>query len=475
MTKLTIPEFKNVSVLVAGDLMLDRYWFGSTGRISPEAPVPIVRIEDTIEKPGGAGNVAMNIVSLGAGCDVVGITGKDAKADILAKCLEENNIGCGIYSMPGMDTITKLRVISRHQQLIRLDFEKSIPGSASGELEQKFVANLGKSDVVVLSDYAKGTLSEVSALIKLAKQAGKPVLVDPKGNCFEKYSGATVLTPNFSEFETVVGTCASEQEFEHKAAQLRKDLALDALLITRSEKGMSLFQAKGDPVHLPAETKEVFDVTGAGDTVIALLASSIGAGLSVSQAARIANIGAGLVVGRLGAASVTASELRIAARRDIGGAHRVVSEAELLELVARARKHGESIVMTNGCFDLLHAGHVAYLQEASQLGDRLVVAVNDDASVTRLKGDGRPVMPVEERMSVLAGLQSVDWVVAFTDDTPEKLICNVLPDLLVKGGDYKPESIAGYKCVTANGGSVEVLRFHAGRSSSVIIDKLRGK
>ncbi|MEE8118490.1 MAG: bifunctional D-glycero-beta-D-manno-heptose-7-phosphate kinase/D-glycero-beta-D-manno-heptose 1-phosphate adenylyltransferase HldE [Gammaproteobacteria bacterium] len=475
MTKLTIPDFKNVTVLVAGDLMLDRYWFGQTGRISPEAPVPVVRIEDTVEKPGGAGNVAMNITSLGASCNVVGITGKDAESVLLAKCLQENGIGCGIHAVAEMETITKLRVISRNQQLIRLDFESGPSEAELPALEKLFTAQLKKTNTVILSDYAKGTLGGVSSLIKIARQAGKPVLVDPKGGDFEKYAGATLLTPNYPEFEVVAGVCANETEFETKAMQLMQSLGLDALLVTRSEKGMSLFQKDCDPVHLPAETREVFDVTGAGDTVIALLASSIGAGASVLNAARIANLGAGLVVARLGAASVSASELQIAARRDIEGAHRVISQTELLELVGNARKHGESIVMTNGCFDILHAGHVAYLKEASQLGDRLIVAVNDDASVSRLKGAGRPVLTVEERMSVLAGLDSVDWVVSFSEETPEKLICTVLPDLLVKGGDYKPADIAGYDCVTRGGGTVKILRYHAGRSSTSIIEKLRGK
>ena len=469
-----VPEFGGVRVLVTGDVMLDRYWYGDTARISPEAPVPVVHVREDAERPGGAGNVAANIVSLGARATVLGATGSDAAAAALGKALGALGVASELLAVTGAATIVKLRVISRHQQLIRLDFEGDLGAVDRAALLRAFTARLADCDVVVLSDYGKGTLVEPQALICAARAHGKPVLVDPKGRDFAKYRGATLLTPNLGEFEAVVGPARADAEIATKGEALRQELELDALLVTRSEAGMTLLRAGSPPLHLPTQAHEVFDVTGAGDTVIGVLASALGAGLSLADATRLANLAAGLTVAKLGAASVTPIELRLAARRALGdAAHAVLDEAELMDAVTHARAQGESLVMTNGCFDILHAGHVAYLREARKRGDRLIVAVNDDASVTKLKGDGRPVNTLADRMAVLAALESVDWVVPFSEDTPERLICRVLPDVLVKGGDYKPDQIAGHKCVTKNGGRVEVLQFVAGASTSKIIDAIK--
>ncbi len=349
---IRIPDFSNVRVLVAGDVMFDRYWYGATARISPEAPVPVVRVGGEEGRPGGAGNVAANIASVGAQATVIGATGRDDAADRLARALDACGVACDFLRVDGMETITKLRVISRHQQLIRLDFEPDGQVIDAAAFNRKVVDALGVHDVLVISDYAKGTLGDTQALIAAARKAGKPVLVDPKGQGYRRYRGATLLTPNLGEFEAVAGACPDEATLVEKGRRLREDLALDALLVTRSEHGMTLITSD-DVLHLPAQALEVFDVTGAGDTAIALLAAGLAAGLPLPDAAALGNFAAGLVVAKLGAASVTPAELKLAMKHRTGGAAGVLEEDELLEAVRFARGHGERVVMTNGCFDIL--------------------------------------------------------------------------------------------------------------------------
>src|SRR3569623_407143 len=449
--KIHIPHFDKARVLVVGDVMLDRYWHGATSRISPEAPVPVVRVEEAEDRPGGAANVALNIAALGAHADLVGVTGEDEAATILARRLEAADVNCSFERLNAVPTITKLRVISRHQQLIRLDFEGGLPGFTPDVLLVRMQRALPAADVVVFSDYGKGTLAAIGALIAAARAAGKPVLVDPKSRAFGIYRGATLVTPNLAA-----------QNFE-------------ALLSTRGEHGMTLLQRGREALHLPARAREVYDVTGAGDTVISALAAALAAGESLPQATAFANLAAGIVVGKLGTATVSVPEIRRALREDFAPERGVVSEQQLLAAVDDARAHGEIVVMTNGCFDILHAGHVAYLEEARKLGDRLIVAVNDDASARRLKGAARPVNPRDQRMAVLAALKSVDWVVPFSEDTPERLICAVRPRYLVKGGDYRPEQIAGHRCVAEHGGEVVVLKFMEGHSTTRIIERCKGE
>jgi D-beta-D-heptose 7-phosphate kinase/D-beta-D-heptose 1-phosphate adenosyltransferase len=469
---LSIPDFSGASVLVAGDVMLDRYLFGGTERISPEAPVPVVQIRATDNRAGGAANVAVNLASLGVNTTVIGMVGQDDEAAVLTALLEQQKITCRFEAVANWPTTTKTRVQSRGQQLIRLDREeqRAFGGDALlGSLQQ----SLKSAHAVVLSDYGKGALANVSAMIDLCRKAKIPVLVDPKGSAFDKYRGATVLTPNQSEFESVAGVCESDDELVARARTMIAELDLGALLVTRSEKGMLLVEASDEPVFLSTRAREVFDVTGAGDTVIAVLAGALASGESVAAAAALSNFAAGLVVRKIGVASVSPSEIRAALHQRGQGGRGFVTEVELAALVSEAKLQNESIVMTNGCFDFLHAGHVAYLEEAKSLGDRLVVAVNDDESVRRLKGADRPVNALQERMAVLAGLAAVDWVVPFSEDTPARLIQMMLPDVLVKGGDYRPDDIAGAKDVLRNGGEVRVLAFREGHSSSNIIDKLR--
>jgi len=469
--KIHIPQFEAARVLVAGDAMLDRYWHGSTSRISPEAPVPVVRVDQAEERPGGAGNVALNIAALGAQVSLVAVTGADDTAQTLANQLEAAGVRCRFHSVPGMATVTKLRVMSRHQQLIRLDFEGGIPGFDGSGLVAPFGEGLADADVVVLSDYGKGALGAVQALIQATRAAGLPVLVDPKNRDFSLYRGATLVTPNLAEFESVVGHCRDEQEIAAKGTALMAEHDLDALLITRGEQGMTLLRRDSAALHLPARAREVYDVTGAGDTVISVLAATLAAGEDLAQATALANLAAGIVVAKLGTATVSVPEIRRALHEDGVVERGVVSDEQLLAAVEQARGRGETVVMTNGCFDILHAGHVAYLQEARRLGERLIIAVNDDDSVRRLKGATRPINSLDHRMAVLAALQCVDWVVPFAEDTPRDVICRVRPDYLVKGGDYRPEQVAGYDCVTAGGGQVKILDYHAGHSTSRIIER----
>ena len=469
---LQVPSFQSARVLVAGDVMLDRYWFGPTDRVSPEAPVPVVQIKEIDERAGGAANVAVNLASLGTKTRLLGVVGNDDAGKTLESLLTLLNIECRFSRPPDVPTITKLRVLSRNQQLLRMDFEEH-PESAGAEVANELGACLENTDLVILSDYAKGALSQVQNLISACRTASVPVLVDPKGSDFDRYRGATSLTPNLSEFEAVVGPCADEETLVERAHRLRESLDVDCLLITRSDKGMTLAGPGDSVLHLPAEAREVFDVTGAGDTVIAVFGAALAAGLTPDAAAGLSNLAAGLVVRKLGVAAVTASELSLALHQRGKGGRGLVDRGQAVEFVREAQARGEKVMMTNGCFDILHAGHVAYLEEAKALGDRLLVAVNDDASVKSLKGDSRPVNLLEDRMAVLSGLAAVDWVVPFSEESPEALICDVLPDVLVKGGDYQPEQIAGADCILANGGEVRVLSYREGRSTSSIIDSIK--
>ena len=471
--KVILPDFRRAGVLVVGDVMLDRYWYGPTNRISPEAPVPVVKVETIEERPGGAANVAMNIAALGADSRLIGLTGIDDAARALGDKLGEVSVTCDFVAVATHPTITKLRILSRNQQLIRLDFEQGFDGVDAGPMLERIRQALPAAGALVLSDYAKGALAKVEDIITLARAAGVPVLVDPKGTDFSRYRGATMLTPNLSEFEAVAGPCRDEDDLVRRGMTLIADYALSALLITRSEQGMTLLQPGKDPLHLPTQAQEVYDVTGAGDTVIGVLAAALAAGNSLEESCFLANAAAGVVVGKLGTSTVSPVELENAIRGRADTGFGIMTEEELAQAVAQARRRGEKVVMTNGIFDILHAGHVSYLANARRLGDRLIVAVNSDDSTRRLKGESRPVNPLAQRMVVLSALEAVDWVVPFEEDTPQRLIAGILPDLLVKGGDYQPHEIAGSQEVWANGGDVRVLNFEDGCSTTNIINSIK--
>ena len=473
---INLPEYTNANVLVIGDVMLDRYWHGPTERISPEAPVPVLNVQKVEDRPGGAANVALNIATLGAKVNLIGLVGDDEPATALKNTLKSVSGKSNFVVQADFQTITKLRVLSRHQQLIRLDFEQSLNQTSSTAMLKKVDLALdGNYPVIILSDYNKGALIDVQAMINIARSKKIRILVDPKGSDFEKYRGATLLTPNLSEFEAVVGSCPTESILVEKGLKLLTDYNLDALLVTRSEHGMTLIQRDKKAVHLPTLAQEVYDVTGAGDTVISVLAASLAAGSSLESACLLANAAAGVVVGKIGTSTVNTIELANAVYNKQEQGFGVLSEEQLKVAVQLAQHRGEKIVMTNGCFDILHAGHVSYLNTAKEQGDRLIVAVNSDHSVRKLKGEGRPINTIERRMAVLEGLGSVDWVIEFNDETPRNLIANILPDLLVKGGDYKIEEIAGGKEVINNGGDVRILQFKDGCSTSKIIEEIRKK
>ncbi len=472
--KSALPAFAQAPVLVVGDVMLDRYWYGSTTRISPEAPVPVIKVTRTEDRPGGAANVALNIAALGAPVRLIGVTGADEAADALTEQLHSVGVQTHFQRIVGQPTIVKLRAMSRQQQLLRMDFEDSFNTDADALLAE-VESVLDSVKVMVLSDYGKGSLLNHQALLAAAKQRGVAVLADPKGTDFSIYRGATLLTPNLAEFEAVVGHCTDEAQLMQRGAIMLQELELEALLITRGEQGMTLLRHGVPALHLPARAREVFDVTGAGDTVISTMAAVLAAGESLPQAMTLANLAAGIVVAKLGTATISAPELRRAIQREEGAERGVLSLQQLKAAVEDARAQGERVVFTNGCFDILHAGHVSYLEQAREQGDRLIVAVNGAASVTRLKGPGRPINSVDRRMAVLAGLGAVDWVVSFSEDTPENLITLLKPDILVKGGDYGVEQVVGAELVYAYGGEVRVLGLVENSSTTAIVEKIRNK
>ncbi|MDO9269697.1 MAG: bifunctional D-glycero-beta-D-manno-heptose-7-phosphate kinase/D-glycero-beta-D-manno-heptose 1-phosphate adenylyltransferase HldE [Methylobacter sp.] len=467
------PEFGQARIIVIGDLMLDRYWSGQAARISPEAPVPVVRVKTIEDRVGGAGNVALNIAKLGGKVTLLAVVGDDTEGEILRRLLEAEGVACDFVVEQEIRSICKLRVMAQHQQLIRIDFEETSLQFDSDALLARLVERLPENNTVVFSDYGKGTLADVSTYIIKAKQAGVKVLVDPKGVDYQRYAQADLITPNLSELQAVVGIPKNEDNLIEKGRGLLKRYQIPTLLLTRGEAGMTLIQ--DDQVHsLPAQAKDVFDVTGAGDTVIAVMALGVALDMALCDAMYLANLAGGIVVGKLGTSTVSMQELTRAMHGDRDSQYGIVSEDELAQIMAGAKAHDERIIMTNGCFDLLHAGHVTYLQQAKALGDRLIVAVNSDASVRQLKGESRPINGLQERMTVLAALACVDWVVSFEEETPERLYCRLLPDVIVKGGDYSSEQVAGGDCVIRAGGEVKILQFVDGQSTTAMIKKARG-
>lgn len=468
----TLPDFSCTSILVLGDVMLDRYFFGQTARISPEAPVPIVQITDTDNRPGGAANVALNIAAIGGQVTLLGITGDDEAAKILAEQLASANVICDLSKCADLATIIKLRIISRNQQLLRLDFENTI-GSAIDKqtLLSRFQTHLQGVNLVILSDYRKGTLYDSQTFIQCARKANIPVLVDPKGRDFSIYQHANIITPNFKEFEAVVGPCHSEDEIFAKGRALLEKYQIETLLVTRGEQGMTLIN-QHEAIHLPAAACQVFDVTGAGDTVIAMLGTAYAATGNMAKATALANLAASLVVGKLGAATVSTPELQVALTGKTSFTTGIMNEEQLKHAIDEARAQSKKIVFTNGCFDIIHAGHVSTLKMAKQLGDYLIVAVNTDESIQKLKGPHRPINNLDQRMTVLASLGMVDWVIPFADETPERLLKLFKPDLLAKGGDYRLDQVVGADIVHAYGGEVRIMNYILDLSSSRIIEKM---
>ena len=460
------------NILVFGDVMLDRYISGSVDRVSPEAPVPVLKpIKEEI-RLGGAANVALNLSSLGSKVSLIGISGKDSSSAQIFNLLKENKIKNGIIKS-NLPTITKLRLLSSKQQLLRVDSEEEFTKEDWNSAKKRFDKSiaLNSNNLLIISDYGKGTLQDIPGLIKKAKKFKKIVLVDPKGDNFSKYKGADVITPNFSEFIGEVGAVKSEREITSKAISLIKSLKLGALLVTRGSEGMTLFnKEKGKVVRsdFPTQAQEVFDVSGAGDTVIASVAAALSTGLDMTSAVKLANIAAGIVVGKSGTATASVAEIE----PHFTGDDLVFSLKEAKRYSAMLRKNEKKVVFTNGCFDILHAGHVHYLEQAKGLGDELVVGLNSDASVKTLKGTSRPINNLQERAKVLSSLKCVDRIVPFADETPIKLIREIKPDVLVKGGDYKVKDVVGHKEIKSWGGEVKIIPLVPGLSTTNIIKKL---
>ncbi len=471
--------FNKKRLLVFGDVILDRYLWGDINRISPEAPVPVLRYRREAQRAGGAGNVALNVAGLGLGVGLVGLTGNDKGRADLIEALELSSIdAAGIVALDDRPTITKTRIITGHQHVLRVDAEEVGPiDVASGEkLLQNIEEQLSRGiDGIILSDYAKGALSRerCGSVIAKANELGIPTFVDPKGADFSRYRGATVITPNLAELELATGVSARDVDALIEAGRgLIQEHDIDSMVLTRSADGMTLIAA--DVIeHSPAVAREVFDVTGAGDTVIATLAAARTVGLDWADAMHLANLAAGIVVGKVGAVAVDqASVLQAIHAQSHGLMDSVYSLDELAGLVGEWRRRGEHIVFTNGCFDILHAGHVTYLQQAAREGDRLIVALNTDRSVRELKGAGRPIVSQDDRACVVAALAAVDAVVFFDESTPLRVIERLKPDVLVKGGDYARHDVVGGKEVEAWGGRVVLVPLVQGRSTSKLIEKI---
>jgi D-beta-D-heptose 7-phosphate kinase/D-beta-D-heptose 1-phosphate adenosyltransferase len=478
-----VVRFANAKVLVIGDVMLDRFVYGKAKRISPEAPIPVLSVERDVSMPGGAGNVARNVASLGGSAVLVGTAGRDRAGDELVSLLSVvPRLQAHLIRTAG-PTTEKVRYIADRQQILRADTEDA-SGASDGadQLQRAIDAHIAGADVIILSDYAKGVLSDVviSHTISAARAAGKPVIVDPKSAHLNRYDGAAVITPNRDEAASATGVHGSEDGdvAECAAAILKSVPKVGAALVTRGPRGMTLLERGRSPVHIKGHARDVFDVSGAGDTVVAALAIVLAAGGTLQAAAELANVAAGIAVGSVGTAAVSSDELLAAVhnlRLETAEA-KIVSLPEALKWVERWRARGERVGFTNGCFDLIHPGHVSLLAQARTHADRLIVGLNSDSSVKRLKGESRPIQDEVARALVLASLAAVDLVVVFAEDTPERLIETIRPDVLIKGSDYRIDQVVGAEFVAAYGGKTVLVSLVPGQSTTETIARLgRGK
>lgn len=470
---------KDLHALVIGDVMLDRYLIGNVGRISPEAPVPIVLLNEQNERAGGAANVAVNLALLGIKTHIIGCVGNDTEADNLKRCISAIGVDTSaIIQSKYRPTIAKTRILGGHQQMLRLDQESSIAFNEeeNSQLLKTIESELTlKPSIVILSDYAKGLLSDdiCQQIIRTCNSLGIPVLVDPKGRDYTKYKGATALTPNKKETAEACDTHVDDANLINKSKALKESLELAFLAVTRGEEGITLID--NNNIHqIDATAQKVFDVSGAGDTVIATLAAGLAYNLSPLESLQLANLAAGVVVGKVGTVPINQSELIDVLSRQQGNtqANKVCTLAQLLEKVTLWKKSQQKIVFTNGCFDLLHAGHVTYLEAAKKRGDKLILGLNTDRSVSAIKGPTRPVVNEIDRARVLAALESVDAVILFDDDTPLDLITLIKPQVIAKGSDYTADQVVGGKEVESWGGEIALIPLVEGRSTSNIIQKL---
>jgi D-beta-D-heptose 7-phosphate kinase/D-beta-D-heptose 1-phosphate adenosyltransferase len=475
-----LAGFGSVRGLVIGDVMLDRFVYGSIERISPEAPIPILSIERFADMPGGAGNVVRNLAAMGAQAILVGVVGEDAWADSLNAQLEQvPGVQARFIIDPSRPTTVKTRYVAEGQQVLRADRESRsvLPREAQAALLAQVERALPEVDIVLLSDYGKGVLSDavVAAAITMARAAGKPVIVDPKARTFAKYRGATVLTPNRHELQVACGfECLTDEEVVVGARRLLAEDLCATLVVTRGKDGMSVVPADGPAVHLRTTAREVFDVSGAGDTVAAAMALGLAAGGDIIEACTLANLAAGIVVGKPGTAIVTTAEITAALRPFDGRAEhqKLFSLESVLRLARDWRAQGLKVAFANGCFDLLHPGHISLIDQARRAADRLIVGLNSDASIRRLKGAQRPVQNEVARATVLASLKSVDAVVIFGEDTPLALIKALEPDVLVKGADYSLDKVVGADLVMKRGGRVVLAELVPGHSTTETLKRV---
>lgn len=471
-----IDKFKDLKVLVIGDMMIDKYIIGTVSRISPEAPVPVLNQREIRRKLGGCGNVILNVCSLGAKVRAVGRIGDDAEGEFFREQMKKTGVDDRFIFSDG-STIVKTRVSANNQQFIRIDEEDITPPSEGimSDIRDNVTELMKDIDVVIISDYSKGFISEELAalIIFAARERNIPVLADPKGKSAAKYRGAFAITPNTKEFLDMTGLTSlpDENGIREAGIALCEENDLEYLIFTRSEKGISIIDRKaGTKSDFSAVVKEVVDVTGAGDTVAAVCALCIGSGFSMAHCAVISNLAASVVVSRFGTAQVSFAEL---AAECSGEENTCYSPGEVLEQIEARRREGKRIVFTNGCFDIVHAGHISSFRQARKFGDVLVVGLNSDESIKRIKGEKRPIVALENRMTMLSALDCVDYVIPFEDDTPQKLIEQVRPDVLVKGKDWEGKPVAGDSFVRSYGGEVRFIELEQGLSTTSIIEKIK--
>ncbi|MEI8321232.1 MAG: bifunctional D-glycero-beta-D-manno-heptose-7-phosphate kinase/D-glycero-beta-D-manno-heptose 1-phosphate adenylyltransferase HldE [Alphaproteobacteria bacterium] len=479
-----LAAFPKAHVLCVGDLMLDRYVYGTVSRISPEAPIPVLNVDREFYTLGGVGNVAANIAALGATPHMVGILGKDVYGETLkGLCTEKNISPKPLLALPHFQTILKNRYCSQQQQLLRVDYEKiqTFDKDVYDKILDQVEKLMPQVKVLVLSDYGKGVLHPdyvLKPLLKMAQAHKIPTIVDPKGKDFSIYRGATLVTPNRKELQEATSfPCKTNAEVEKAAHWLIQNTGIHNVLATRSEEGMTLVQDKKSPLHYPTQAKEVFDVSGAGDTVVATLAVGLAANVPLEKAVSLANLAGSIVVGKIGTATVSPQEILDSQFSSLSHlyADKIGTVSQAQDQIRKWRKKGYKVGFTNGCFDLLHKGHIFLLHEAHKTCDRLIVGLNSDASVKTLKGPSRPIKDQEERSLILASLQDVDFVTIFSEETPLKLIEALEPDVLIKGSDYTVDKVVGGPFVKARGGQVVLINLVDGFSTTGTIKSMSGE
>ena len=461
----------SLSILVIGDVMLDEYWFGNCNKISPEAPVPVTNITNKNFKVGGAGNVALNLAEINSNVALVSTIGKDVEGKIIKKILNNKNIDLNFKEVDDCQTIKKLRIFSKHHQMIRLDFE-SKKEKYKIKLDNKLKKKIDNHKLVLISDYEKGSLMEVKKIINYAKLKSKLIIIDPKGNDFSKYKGASILTPNIYEFTQIVGVIKNKSMLIKKARDLIKKNSLIGLLITQGKNGMT-FVSKDKVIHKNSLVQDIYDVTGAGDTVIAIFSAYLNLGKTYEESMDMANIAASIVIKKIGTSTASKKEIyEIYELKNKKPNKKIyISNSDILQKVETIKKRNKKIILTNGCFDVIHAGHIHLLENAKKLGDFLIVAINSDKSIKALKGNNRPINKLSARIEVLKALACVDLIITFDELTPLKIIKMISPDYLVKGGDYKIKDVIGAAIVKANKGKVKIIKIKKGFSTTKILQR----